>query len=61
MVDSAFLEWDKACMFKYLQQSEAPANKADKVADMSAGNPALDTYNALLLGLSIIPTHSGVA
>jgi hypothetical protein len=48
-------------MFKHLQQSEAPENKAVSKADMSAGIPALNTNSALLLGLSIIPTLSGVA
>ena len=59
MVDSAFLEWDKAAMLMNLQQLDTATMKAARKAD--AGIVALNANLALLLALIIIPTLSGVA
>ena len=61
MVDSAFLEWDKAFMLENLQQLEASTKSTDRTAGFSVNTAQLKANVALLLALSIIPTKSGVA
>ena len=61
VVDSAFLEWDKACMFIHLQQLATRTKSASLKADLDGRVDLLDANTALLLGLAIIPTLSGVA
>jgi hypothetical protein len=63
MVDSAFLEWDKAVMSNRLLQHVIPAKNASSRAALAV---SIDTLNAnfallLVLALIIIPTLSGVA
>lgn len=61
MVDSAFLEWDKAVMLENLQQLEAATKSTNRTAGFSVNAVQLEANIALLLALSIIPTISGVA
>ena len=61
VVDSAFLEWDKACMFIHLQQLATPTKSASLKADLNGRVGSLKANTALLLGLALIPTLSGVA
>ena len=58
MVDRAFLEWDKAVMLMSLQQRDV--RKMNTVLTDAVRTLPLKANIALLLGLLIIPTLSGV-
>ncbi len=61
MVDSAFLEWDKACMSANLQQLGLRDMNTARRAAVTQRSVPMIAKCALLLGLLIIPTLSGVA
>ena len=61
MVDSAFLEWDKASMFKHLHQLETATGNAGRRFAFAVDAVSLQANSALLLALVIIPTLNGVA
>ena len=60
MVDSAFLEWDKAGMLTSLQQADVRNKSTAFQACVTKRTVLLNANYALLLGLLIIPSLSGV-